>query len=89
MAGNFTIHPLLALPIFSIYVRIKQFFARSVSREGEGSGWETKVAAELVPVPVTEEGVKQSTKCQASQRNGSTPLLIQGLMKRQSAPEVF
>lgn len=49
MAGSFTVHPLLTLPIFSIDVGIKQFFATAVSREGERSEWETEVAAELVP----------------------------------------
>ena len=71
MAGSFTVHPLLTLPVFSIYVSIKQFFVRAVSRDGERSEWETEVAAELVPVPVTEKWIKKGTTCQASQRNGS------------------
>lgn len=42
----------------SIYVRIKQFFAKSVSKGGERIKRETRVAAKMVPVPVTQVPIK-------------------------------
>lgn len=88
MAGSFTVHPLLTLPIFSIDVRIKTVLCYS----SEQRRWKKWVGDRGGCWAGTSGRIMHKKKVHYVRHHkemAPPSLLIQGLIRRQSAPEVF